>query len=167
MTDSWDCLEERKLAADELLKNGDYGNACEKYRQCLCGLKVDDDSVDESKKDLFVRTCCNASLACARSNRAMEALFYSEKALAARPGNIKGLYRKAHALRMLNNLTEAVETLDQLEKALDAAGKTSKDVQNEKKALQNEIDKYGTACSLATMKPEVQKQIVNALHTTH
>ena len=134
-------LTARKQAADALLRAGQHREAAEAYRQCLCGAAESDDPA------LVASVCCNASLACARCGRATEALLYAEKALSVDSTSTKALYRKAHALRLLGNLSEASAVLAQVENALARQGKRSADTERERAALQCEVERRGLAAA--------------------
>lgn len=136
-------LEEGKERGDTLMRGGDWRAAAEAYRQGLRGAAT--------THPLYARVCANASLACARCGRATEALLYAERALAVDPAAPKALYRKAHALRLLGNLTAAAAVLGDVEARLRAAGQASPAVAAERAALQHNIEQRGTACALAGM----------------
>lgn len=144
-------LETGKERGDALMRAGDYRAAAEAYRQCLRGA----DSAAE--RALYARVCANASLACARCGRAPEALLYAERALAVDAAEPKALYRKAHALRLLGNLTAADAVLGDVEARLRAEGRSSPAVAAERAALQHDIDQRGTACALAGMSHVSEK----------
>ena len=151
-----DPIETRKQAADALLKAGEHSKAAEAYRQLLCDLTRSTQSSQDNKA-LLVRVCCNASLACSRCGRATEALLYADKALSADSSNLKALYRKAQALRLLGNLSEASSVLARVEAAHKEAGTRSLDTEREREALNKEIERRGTACSLAGAQSSVPR----------
>ena len=136
-------LETGKERGDALMRAGDCKAAAEAYRQCLRGA--------DAAHPLYARACANASLACARCGRATEALLYAERALAVDAAEPKALYRKAHALRLLGNLTAADAVLGDVEARLRAAGRSSPAVAAERAALQHDIEQRGAACALAGM----------------